>query len=299
MSEPVAGPVLNCAGRLVDLSEPRVMGVLNVTPDSFSDGGSLLSAGRPSLDKILQRASAMVAAGAVLLDVGGESTRPGAAPVSEQAELDRVIPVVERLSQEFDTIISVDTSTPAVMTSAARAGAGMLNDVRSLERDGALAAAATTGVPICLMHWRGEPAVMQHDPHYDDVVAEVIGYLGARVEASIETGIPRNRLLIDPGFGFGKTAVHNLTLLNQLLELQVLELPVLVGLSRKSLIQHVLGRPVEERLAGSLALATMAMLHGARIVRAHDVQETVDAARLCQAVMASRPAAHGAEQRAT
>lgn len=261
------------------------MGVINVTPDSFSDGGALYRHGRVALDRVIARAAGMVDSGAALLDVGGESTRPGAAPVAEQEELDRVIPVVECLAREFDVVISLDSSSPAVMLAAAAAGAGLLNDVRALEREGAVAAAATTGLPICLMHWRGEPAVMQQNPHYDNVVDEVIDYLQRRVEICVEAGVDRGRLLVDPGFGFGKQAQHNLALLRRLSSLQVLGLPILVGLSRKSLLQHVLGRALDERLAGSLTLATIAMLNGARIIRAHDVRESVDAARLCAAVM--------------
>lgn len=275
---------LNCGGRLLDLSRVQVMGILNVTPDSFSDGGQLLSDGRTNLDALRRRAAAMMADGAALIDIGGESTRPGAVSVSVQEELDRVIPAVEACAAELDTIISVDTSTPEVMLEAAAAGAGLINDVRALERPGALAAAAGTGLPVCLMHRQGEPATMQAQPHYEDVVSEVSEYLRQRVEACTKMGIALRNIVLDPGFGFGKTPEHNLRLLNHLPQLLDLGFPLLVGLSRKSLIAAVTGRPVGERLAGSIALAAIAAMRGARIVRVHDVRETTDAVRLCTAV---------------
>jgi len=255
------------------------MGVLNVTPDSFSDGGRYTER-----DAALRQARRMLAEGAAIIDVGGESTRPGAAPVSEQQELDRVVPIVEALSGELDALVSVDTSTAAVMREAAAAGAGLLNDVRSLRRPGALAAAAATGLPVCLMHMLGEPGNMQDNPHYDDVTEEVIAFLQARVDDCLAAGIGRERLLVDPGFGFAKTAAHNLRLLGELAELHRLELPVLVGLSRKSLFGAVLGRPVGERLPGSLAAAALCVERGAHIVRAHDVRETLDSVRFAHAV---------------
>jgi dihydropteroate synthase len=226
----------------------------------------------------------MLADGAAIIDVGGESTRPGAAPVSEQQELDRVIPVVEALHRELDALVSVDTSTPAVIRACADAGAGMINDVRSLRRPGALEAAAGTGLPVCVMHMQGEPGTMQNDPFYEDVTAEVIAFLEQRVAACVDAGIPRDKLLVDPGFGFAKTVQHNLRLLAELSQLARLELPLLVGLSRKSLFGKVLDRPVEQRLAGSLAAAVMCVERGARIVRAHDVKETVDGVRFAHAV---------------
>lgn len=280
-----AGPLLKCAGRQLDLSHPRIMAILNVTPDSFSDGGHLFAGGRISLDKACARAARLIAEGADIIDIGGESTRPGAAAVSVQEEMDRVLPVVERLAQEFDVVLSVDTSTPEVMTEAARLGAGLINDVRALNRPGAVAAAAATGLPVCLMHMPAEPAEMQRDPRYADVVAEVAAYLKERAETCTRLGIARHNILLDPGFGFGKTSEHNLILLNRLERLHELGFPLLVGLSRKSLIGHVLGRPVAERLAGSLALAVLAVSKGAAIVRVHDVWETADAVRLCAAVM--------------
>jgi dihydropteroate synthase len=275
---------LNCAGRVFDLSRPRVMGILNITPDSFSDGGALLDGGRPALDRILRRAEAMAVHGVDMFDIGGESTRPGAAAVSTAEELDRVVPVVERLARSFDIPISVDTSTPAVILEVAARGAGLINDVRALTRPGAIRAVAATGLPVCLMHMRGEPATMQRDPQYNDIVAEVAEFLRQRVEACTKLGIARRNIVLDPGFGFAKNAGHNLTLLNRLEQLRTLGFPLLVGLSRKSLIDRVLGRPVEERLAGSLALAAIAVLKGAAIVRVHDVRETVDVVRMCAAV---------------
>ncbi len=284
------GPVLDCAGRRLDLSRPQVMGILNITPDSFSDGGELRHGGSTRIDRVLRRAAAMVADGAALLDVGGESTRPGAEPVSEQEELDRVLPVVAAISAELDVVISVDTSTPAVMREAAALGAGLLNDVRALRRDGALETAVGTGLPVCLMHMRGEPGQMQTAPEYGDVVAEVGDFLAQRAAACLAAGIPRERILLDPGFGFGKLPAHNLTLLHRLEQLRALDYPLLVGLSRKSLIGAVLRRPLQERLAGSLALAVMALERGAVILRVHDVPETVDAVRLYTAMIMEREA---------
>lgn len=279
------GRVVNCAGRVFDLSRPRVMGILNITPDSFSDAGLLFDGGAPALDRILHRAEAMIAAGADILDIGGESTRPGAAPVSEAEELARVIPVAERLAREFEIPLSVDTSSPAVMLEAAAHGVSLINDVRALSRPGAITAAAATGLPVCLMHMRGEPADMQSAPHYVDIVEEVSTFLRQRVEACTRLGLARRNIILDPGFGFGKTAEHNLVLLNRLDQLHSLGYPVLVGLSRKSLIGQVLGRPIEQRLAGSLALAAIAVMKGAVIIRVHDVRETADVVRLCAAVI--------------
>ncbi len=261
------------------------MGILNITPDSFSDGGALYSSGVGDSEKVLRRAVQMVAEGAHIIDIGGESTRPGAASVSLQEEMDRVLPVVERLSREVDAVLSVDTSSPQLMREAAALGAGFINDVRALQRPGAVEAAAATGLPICLMHMRGEPQSMQANPHYGDVVAEVESFLTQRIEACTKLGIARSNIVIDPGFGFGKTAEHNLQLLNRLGDLQALGQPILVGLSRKSLIGAVLSRAVEQRLAGSLALAAMAIQRGAIIFRVHDVAATSDVVRLCAAVM--------------
>ena len=270
-------PVLVCAGRSLDVSRPQVMGVINTTPDSFSDGGTLYRAASLDIDLAMARAREMVAAGAAIVDIGGESTRPGAAPVSAVEEAERVLPLVERIAAELDVVISVDTSNPALMTEAARLGAGLLNDVRALTRAGALEAAAATGLPVCLMHMRGEPGSMQRDPQYADVVVEVRDFLASRVAACEAGGIGRERLLLDPGFGFGKSVAHNLLLLKGLPQLAGLGLPLLVGLSRKSMIGKLLGREPGERLPAGLALALMAVERGAAVVRTHDVAATVDA----------------------
>ena len=273
---------LECAGKMLDLSQPAVMGVLNVTPDSFSDGGRY-----QSLDAALRRAETMVEEGAAIIDVGGESTRPGAPPVSAQEELDRVLPVVERLTRELPIPVSVDTSKPEVMREAARARAGMINDVRALQMPGALDAAVASGLPVCLMHIRGEPATMQQEPHYGDVVAEVHAFLAERVRICQAAGIPRERLLVDPGFGFGKTLDHNLRLLRHLDRFTDLAASVLVGVSRKSMIGLLLNAPVDDRLSGSLAAAVVALWQGAKIIRTHDVRETVQALCVCAAARAA------------
>ncbi|WP_434626168.1 dihydropteroate synthase [Pseudomonas sp. Z1-29] len=270
---------LPCGNRFLDLARAHVMGILNVTPDSFSDGGRFCQ-----LDAALRHAEAMVAAGATLIDVGGESTRPGARAVSPTEELERVAPIVERIHRELDVIISVDTSTPAVMREAARLGAGLINDVRSLRRDGALDAAAATGLPVCLMHMLGEPGTMQDDPHYDDVTREVAGFLAERLDQCAGVGIPAERVILDPGFGFAKTLAHNLSLFKHMEALHALGRPLLVGVSRKSMIGNALGRPVGERLYGGLALAALALTKGARILRVHDVAETMDVVRMIDAV---------------
>ena len=275
---------LICGKRTLDLSRAQVMGVLNTTPDSFSDGGSYYSGGALNLDIALQRAEQMVREGAAIIDIGGESTRPGAAPVTEQQELERVVPLVEAISANLDTVISVDTSTPAVMAGAAAAGAGLINDVRALERPGALEAAAAAGLPVCLMHMQGQPQTMQKEPHYDDVVAEVGAYLLRRLHACEAAGIPRSQIIFDPGFGFGKTDGHNLALLRELRSLAPPDIPLLAGLSRKSMIGRLLQREVDERLAGSLALALLAAQRGAKILRVHDVAETYDVLR-CNALL--------------
>ena len=270
---------LPCGSRVLDLSHAHVMGILNVTPDSFSDGGRF-----SQLDAALRHAEAMAAAGATLIDVGGESTRPGARPVSPTEELERVAPIVERIHRELDVIISVDTSTPAVMREAARLGAGLINDVRSLQRDSALDAAASTGLPVCLMHMLGEPGTMQNDPSYEDVTREVGDFLVARMNECAAVGIPAERIILDPGFGFAKTLAHNLSLFKHMEALHALGRPLLVGVSRKSMIGNALGRPVGERLYGGLALAALAITKGARILRVHDVVETMDVVRMIAAV---------------
>jgi len=260
----------------LDLSQPRLMGVLNTTPDSFSDGGSYYRGGRLSLDLALGRAREMLDQGADLIDVGGESTRPGASPVSEQQELDRVLPVVEALVSELGALVSVDTSSPRVMTEAARAGAGLINDVRALSREGALTAARDTGLPVCLMHMQGQPQTMQERPDYQEPVQEVQNFLLARVQDCRQAGVAADRLILDPGFGFGKSLAHNLALLRHLDRLVALGYPVLVGLSRKSMLGKLLGREVSERLPGSLALAYAAAERGAAIIRVHDLAATRD-----------------------
>ncbi|MCK9534973.1 MAG: dihydropteroate synthase [Pseudomonas sp.] len=277
-----AHPVLHCGKHTLDLSHAHVMGILNVTPDSFSDGGHYTS-----LDAALQRALAMQAAGASIIDIGGESTRPGAAVVSAQQELDRVAPLVELIGRECDVIISVDTSTPDVMRETARLGAGLINDVRALQREGALEAAAATALPVCLMHMRGEPQTMQDEPHYADVAGEVITFLQERIAACAEVGITLERIVLDPGFGFAKNIQHNYQLFQRLPELLALQCPLLVGVSRKSMIGAVLHKPVDQRLYGSLALAVMALERGAKILRVHDVAQTMDVLNIFNAVQSA------------
>lgn len=282
MTETMHPTRLSCGSRVLDLSRPHVMGILNVTPDSFSDGGR-----HAGIDAVLRHAAAMVAAGATLIDVGGESTRPGARAVSPTEELERVAPVVEAIARELDVIISVDTSTPAVMRESARLGAGLINDVRSLARDGALDAAADSGLPVCLMHMRGEPGDMQDDPRYDDVIDTVYDFLAERIAVCAAAGIAQERIVLDPGFGFAKTLSHNLSLFRHMERLHALGRPLLVGVSRKSMIGQALGRDVTQRLYGSLGLAALAVTKGAHIVRVHDVPETVDVVRMIAAVQAA------------
>lgn len=274
---------LPCGNRVLDLSRPHVMGILNVTPDSFSDGGRF-----NRLDAALRHAAEMVEAGATLIDVGGESTRPGARVVSPTEELERVAPIVEAIARELDVVISVDTSTPAVMRETARLGAGLINDVRSLQRDGALDAAVDTGLPVCLMHMRGEPGNMQDDPCYPDILREVLDFLGERIAVCEAVGIVRERIIVDPGFGFAKTQNHNLNLFRQMERLLELGCPMLVGVSRKSMVGRALGREVDGRLYGSLALAALAVAKGASIIRVHDVVETVDVVRMIHAVESAK-----------
>lgn len=273
---------LPCGNRVLDLTQTHVMGILNITPDSFSDGGRF-----NQRDLALRHAQAMVKAGATLIDIGGESTRPGARPVSVVEELERVAPLVEAINRELDVIISVDTSTPAVMRESARLGAGLINDVRALRRDGALDAAAATGLPVCLMHMQGEPGTMQDHPHYDDLLGEVSSFLLERMQACASAGIPAERILLDPGFGFAKSHAHNLSLFKHMQALHALGRPLLVGVSRKSMVGLALNKPVTERLNGSLALAALAMTKGAKILRVHDVAETIDVVRMIAAVEAA------------
>ena len=279
MTSALSSTRLPCGNRVLDLAQTHVMGILNVTPDSFSDGGRF-----SQFDAALRHAEAMVAAGATLIDVGGESTRPGARAVSPLEELERVAPIVERIHRELDVIISVDTSTPAVMRETARLGAGLINDVRALRRDGALDAAADTGLPVCLMHMLGEPGDMQDNPQYRDVTHEVGEFLAERMAQCARAGIPAERIILDPGFGFAKNLQHNLSLFKHMQALHVLGRPLLVGVSRKSMIGQALNRPVGERLSGGLALAALASFKGARILRVHDVAETVDVVRMIAAV---------------
>ena len=274
---------LPCGNRVLDLAHPQVMGILNVTPDSFSDGGRFRQR-----DEALRHAAAMVAAGASLIDVGGESTRPGALQVSADEELQRVAPVVEAIAAELDVIISVDTSCPQVMRESARLGAGLINDVRSLRRDGALQAAAESGLPVCLMHMQGEPETMQKNPHYDDLLAEVQAFFAERMAACAAAGIAAERIILDPGFGFAKNLQHNLSLFKHMQVLHGFARPLLVGVSRKSMIGQALGREVDQRLAGGLALAALAVAKGASILRVHDVAETVDVVRMIAAVEAAQ-----------
>ncbi len=260
---------------LLDLSRPVVMGVLNSTPDSFSDGGRFLN-----LDAALKHAEKMHREGAKIIDVGGESTRPGAEPVTEIEELERVVPIVEGIAKRFDLVVSLDSSTPAVMREAVGVGAKLINDVRALTRPGALQQAAELDVPVCIMHMQGKPQTMQARPIYHDVVNEVLGFLRQRVAELNAAGIANEQILIDPGFGFGKSLQHNLQLLKHLTRFKVLTLPILVGISRKSMLGAITGRAVDERLPASLAAATLAVFQGANIVRAHDVAETVDAIKI-------------------
>jgi dihydropteroate synthase len=276
---------LACRDRLLDLSEPCVMGVLNVTPDSFSDGGRYAG-----VAAAVERGVAMAGEGAAIIDVGGESTRPGAADVGVQDELARVLPVIEQLVVRVAVPISVDTSKPEVMRAAIAAGASLVNDVKALQAPGALEAVAGTGAAVCLMHMQGEPRTMQVAPSYADVVADVRRFLATRVEACLAAGIGRERICVDPGIGFGKSAEHNLALLAAIDRLAEPGLPVLIGVSRKSLVGIITGRPPGERLAGSLAFAALAAAGGAAIIRAHDVAETVDAVKVASALMRARAA---------
>ena len=269
-----------CLNRTLDLSRTVVMGILNVTPDSFTDGGRYTA-----LDAALDRAAAMVGEGALIVDVGGESTRPGADAVAADAEIERVVPVIERIRARLDVAISIDTSKPDVMTAALAAGASIINDVRALRAEGATGLAARTGAGVCLMHMQGEPRTMQLAPQYDDVVAEVGAFLVQRRADCLAAGIAPGAIVLDPGIGFGKTESHNLTLLRRLPELLALGSPLLVGVSRKGFIGRILGKDANGRLNGGLGLAALAAGWGARIIRTHDVAPTVEAVRLVDAVM--------------
>jgi dihydropteroate synthase len=272
-----------CAGsHVIDLSTPRVMGIVNVTSDSFYDGG------RVDAKAAIAHALRMLTDGAAIVDVGGESTRPGAAPVAEDVELGRVLPLVEALARE-GACVSIDTMKPGVMRAALDAGAAMINDVRALQAPGALAVALASDAAVCLMHMQGEPRTMQQAPAYRNVVAEVRGFLARRAQACIDAGLAADRIVVDPGFGFGKSLAHNLALLQQLGDIAALGYPVLAGLSRKSMIGALTGRDVGDRLVGSVAAALVAAAHGARLLRVHDVRETVDALAVWQAVEQGRP----------
>jgi dihydropteroate synthase len=271
--------LLSCRTRTLDLSQPAVMGILNVTPDSFSDGGQHFAR-----EAAIAAGLRMAGEGAAIVDVGGESTRPGAAPVGVQEEIDRVAPVLEALAARSPVLLSVDTSKPQVITAALQAGAHMVNDVRALQLPGALAAAVAGHAAVCVMHMRGEPATMQRSPQYDDVVAEVHGFLATRVAACRDAGVGADSICVDPGIGFGKDYGHNLALLRNLRRFTDLGAPLLLGVSRKSLIGIMTGRPAPERLAGSVVLAGLAVQAGAAIIRAHDVAATVDAVKVATAL---------------
>jgi dihydropteroate synthase len=266
--------------RQLDISHPKVMGILNITPDSFSDGGRFIGK-----DAAIAQARAMLAAGAAILDIGGESTRPGAEEVSVQQELDRVLPVIEAIRSELDCVISIDTCKSQVMKEAVAAGADIINDIKALLDHGAVEVAAAAQVPVCLMHMQGQPRTMQHSPLYQDVVKEVGEFLQQRAEVCIAAGIAKSQIILDPGFGFGKSLQHNYQLLSQLSDLLGLNYPLLVGMSRKSMIGQLVQVPPEERLAGSLACATIAVMKGARIIRVHDVKETVQAVAITCATL--------------
>ncbi|WP_318363379.1 dihydropteroate synthase [Enterobacter sp.] len=270
-------------GSVLDLSHPHVMGILNVTPDSFSDGGA-----HNTLIEAVKHANLMINAGATIIDVGGESTRPGALDVSVDEELSRVVPVVEALAQRFEVWISVDTSKPEVIREIARVGAHLINDIRSLTEPGALEAAAKTGLPVCLMHMQGDPKTMQDAPKYDDVITDVTRFFIDNIARCEQAGIAKEKLLLDPGFGFGKNLSHNYALLARLSEFHQFDLPLLVGMSRKSMIGQLLNVGPSERLSGSLACAVIAAMQGAHIIRVHDVKETVEAMRVVEATLSAK-----------
>jgi len=274
---------LHARNSVLDLAYPQVMGILNVTPDSFSDGGK-----HHSLIHALTHANDMINAGATIIDVGGESTRPGAAEVSVEEELERVIPVVEALAQRFEVWISVDTSKPEVIRESARVGAHIINDIRSLQEPGALEAAAETGLPVCLMHMQGDPQSMQQAPHYQNVLAEVDAFFVQQIARCEAAGIKKEQLILDPGFGFGKNLSHNYQLLAHLADLHHFGLPLLVGMSRKSMIGQLLNVGPSQRLTGSIACAVIAAMQGAHIVRVHDVKETVEAMRVVEATRSAK-----------
>ncbi|MCO7048271.1 dihydropteroate synthase [Proteus terrae] len=274
---------LMARGTELNLSTPQVMGILNVTPDSFSDGGT-----HNSLNDAVNHAAKLIAEGASIIDIGGESTRPGASDVSIDEELQRVVPVVEAIRQRFDVWISVDTSKAQVITESANAGASIINDIRSLQEPGALEAAAKTGLPVCIMHMQGDPKTMQQSPHYVNVVMDVDRFLQENIQRCVDAGIEKNQIILDPGFGFGKNLAHNYQLLAHLSELHHFGLPILAGMSRKSMVGQLLNVPPQERIAGSVACAVIAAMQGAQIIRVHDVKETVDAMKVVQATLSAK-----------
>lgn len=268
------------ADKQLDLADVQVMGILNVTPDSFSDGGKF-----SQIDNALAQVASMIKDGATIIDIGGESTRPGAKDVSLNDELDRVIPIIEAIKQRFNVVISLDTSKSEVMGAGIAAGVGLINDVRALQNDGCLAELANSNLPICLMHMQGMPRTMQANPQYKDVITDIIEFFEQRISACEQVGIAKERLILDPGYGFGKTLEQNYELLARQKELSVLGLPILAGISRKSMIGNLLQRDVSERLAGSLSAAVLATINGAKIIRVHDVKETVDALKVLNATL--------------
>lgn len=270
---------LNCPNSILDLSTPQVMGILNVTPDSFSDGGQFTH-----FENALAQVQQMIDAGATIIDIGGESTRPGAAEVSVEDELARVIPVLKAIKQRFKVLVSIDTSKASVMSAAIENGADIINDVRGLQNEGCLEVMAKSKVPICLMHMQGLPRTMQNEPHYNEVVNDIVLFFKQRIQACVDAGIERDRLILDPGFGFGKTLAQNYQLLANFSAFSSLQLPLLAGVSRKSMIGNLLQRDVDKRLAGSLSAAIIAAQRGASIIRVHDVEETVDALKILTAV---------------
>ena len=278
---------LKCGAKTLDLSRPAVMGILNITPDSFSDGGQLYTDGQLDQSKTLHAVETMLDDGADIIDIGGESTRPGAAPVSVAQEIDRVMPILNAVQERFNCLVSVDTSTAQVITQSAAAGANIINDVRALQRKGALQAAAATGLPVCLMHMQNQPDSMQNNPEYQNVVGEVLEFLAQRKKDCIVAGIASDQIMLDPGFGFGKTLAHNLALFNALDQFAATGHPILVGVSRKSMIGQMLGSEVDQRLIGSVTMAVLAAqkistVNGSLILRVHDVKETVQALRVWQ-----------------
>ncbi|HIG68190.1 MAG TPA: dihydropteroate synthase [Porticoccaceae bacterium] len=276
---------LQCRDKVLDLSCPAIMGIVNLTPDSFSDGGQLYAGNRLNKSKTLAVIEKMLNDGADIIDLGGESTRPGAAEVSEQQELERVLPILELVSDRFDVLVSVDTSTAIVIREASVKGAHLINDVRALTRDGALEAAAQSGLPVCLMHMQNQPQTMQIEPVYQDVAAEVLAFLMSRKQDCIDAGIAAEKIVLDPGFGFGKSLTHNLTLFNAIDQFVASGHPVLVGVSRKAMIGQMLGiEQIDQRLIGSVMMAVLAAQRGATILRVHDVLETKQAIDIWRAI---------------